>query len=142
WSLEAPEYLKNGQVRGANGNYFTDNPVNQVMTYKELILKYELDTFLEAVEHYDDTAFKMMTPIVYFHQATRKNAVNFTRNIEHEDYLVWSRSDLDEISYTDAKSDDERFPKEIYIERSTFTRRPVKVMQRLISNLNKVVSQS
>src|SRR5699024_5291546 len=72
WSLEAPEYLKNGQVRGANGNYFTDNPVNQVMTYKELILKYELDTFLEAVEHYDDTAFKMMTPIVYFHHAKER----------------------------------------------------------------------
>lgn len=142
WSLEAPEYLKNGQVRGANGNYFTDNPVNQVMTYKELILKYELDTFLEAVEHYDDTAFKMMTPIVYFHQATRKNAVNFTRNIEPEDCLVWSRSDLDELSSPDAKRDDDRFPKELFIERSTFTRGPEKLMQRLVSNLNKVVSPS
>src|SRR5690625_6773820 len=70
-------------MRVKNINYFTDNPVNQVMTYKELILKYELDTFLEAVEHYDDTAFKMMTPIVYFHQATRKNA----RSEEHTSEL-------------------------------------------------------
>src|SRR5699024_2484065 len=82
WSLEAPEYLKNGQVRGANGNYFTDNPVNQVMTYKELILKYELDTFLEAVEHYDVTALESMRTDVEINQATRKNAVNFTKNIE------------------------------------------------------------
>src|SRR5699024_2544621 len=86
--------------------------------------------------------FKMMTPIVYFHQATRKNAVNFTRNIEPEDCLVWSRSDLDELSSPDAKRDDDRFPKELFIERSTFTRGPEKLMQRLVSNLNKVVSQS
>src|SRR5690625_1352510 len=50
WSLEAPEYLKNGQVRGANDNYITDHPINQVMTYIELIYKYELDTFLERSE--------------------------------------------------------------------------------------------
>src|SRR5699024_7686497 len=82
----------------------------------------------------------MMTPIVYFHHATRKNAVNFTRNIEPEDCLVWSRSDLDELSSPDAERDDDRFPKELFIERSTFTRGPEKLMQRLVSNINKVDS--
>src|SRR5690625_3380430 len=112
------------------------------MTYKELILKYELDTFLEAVEYYDDTAFKMMTPIVYFHHATRENAVNFTGDIESDNCLVWSRSDLDELSSQDTKRDDDRFQKELFIERSTFTCGPEKLMQRLVCNLYKVITQN
>lgn len=106
WHLKSPEYMKHAQVQGANGNYFTDNPVDQVTAYKDLILKYELDTYLEAIEHYSDKAFAMITPIVYFHNSTREKALNFVGNIDPIECLVWSKADLEELCAETAKRDD------------------------------------
>ncbi len=142
WDLQSPEYLNNGQVIGANGNYFTDNPVDQVTAYKELILKYELDTFLEAIEHHSDSAFEMITPIVYFHNATRENALNFVGNLDPKECLVWSKVDLDKLCLESVKRDDERFPKAIFMDRSKFTRGPEKSMQKLVADLDTMLRPS
>ncbi len=142
WELEGPDYLNNAQVLGATGNYYTDNPARQVMAYKDLILKYELDTYLEAIDYHGSQAFDMMTPIVYFHHATRENAVSFIGDIDSKDCLVWSKTDLDELCGDNAERDDERFPSSVFIERSKFARGPGMAMQKLTANLENVLQAS
>lgn len=135
WHLESPEYMENGQVQGANGHYFTDNPVDHVNAYKDLILKYELDTFIEAMEHQGDKAFEMITPVVYFHDAPRDKAMKFVGDIDSMACLIWTKTDLEELCSVDVIRDDQRFPPVLFMDRSKFSRGPERFMQKLVANL-------
>lgn len=142
WSLKAPEYLREGQVKGATDKYYTDNPVKQITTYKNLILKYELDSFLEAVESHGKQAFDMMTPIVYFHHAGREDALNFVGEVDPSTCLIWTKKDLDDLTSDEVERDDDRFPSSVFIDRSKFTRGPEKSLQHLVQNLTHLLDPS
>ena len=142
WSLEAPDYSSNNQVKGVTDKYYTDNPVKQITSYKNLILKYELDSFLEAVESYGKQAFDMMTPIVYFHHASRADALNFVGEVDPSTCLIWTKKDLDDLTNDQAKRDDDRFPSSLFIDRSKFTRGPEKSLQHLVANLSELLHPS
>ncbi|PIC65914.1 hypothetical protein CSV78_15200 [Sporosarcina sp. P16a] len=139
WHLQPPQYKNGGLVLGTNKRYMNRNPVKQAMDYKELLLKYELSSYVEA----DETginAYAMITPIVYFHKASRERALEFCGNPDPRKCLVWTKSDLKELQEGQRKFD--KFPAVLYYKSSKFAQHPKQYMQKLVDNVEEVLRPS
>lgn len=141
WHLNPPQYLGNAQVLGANGKYFTSNPVDQVISYKEMISKYELYEYLEATERFAENSLAMITTIVYFHVANREQALSFCGYPNPRSCLIWTRQDLEQLCLNNQR-DPSKFPECLFYPRSNFAKDPSQTMQKLVDNLDTVLRPS
>lgn len=143
WHLRPPTYSNDGMVLGSNGKYINKNPISQVRAYKDMILKYELDEFLNANEKYSSFSAAMVMTITYFHVALRDRALEFCGNPNHKYYLVWTKSELDYLCDTpSSKRNDYVYPKFLFYERSNFAKDGEQTLQKLVKNLEKVLRPS
>lgn len=144
WHLNPPQYQENGRVLDNNNNYINRNPIDQVASYKELILKYELNFYVDADEKLKKlkgNAFSLINSVVYFHGADREKALKFCGKSNLKRALVWSRDDLDCLC-SRVISKDARFPTCLFYERSKYAKYPDDTMQKLVENLERVLRPS
>lgn len=141
WHLCSPQYKENGQVLDNNKNYINRNPIDQVASYKELILKYELNFYVDANERLNSNAFSLINSVVYFHEADREKALKFCGESNLNRALVWSRDDLDYLC-SRVISRDKRFPTCLFYRRSKYATYPDDTMQKLVENLERVLRPS
>lgn len=141
WHLNPPQYLNNAQVLWADGRYHSENPVDQVISYKDLISKYELNSFLDANELYQKKSYAMITTIVYFHVADRQRALAFCNYPKPDKCLIWTKFDLNELCLYNGR-DVTRFPECLFYEKSKFAKEPSQTMQKLVRDLNSLLRPS
>ncbi|EST54236.1 hypothetical protein T458_12795 [Brevibacillus panacihumi W25] len=141
WHLDIPRYGSDGLIRGENGRDIKKNPVFQVKSYKELILRYEIHEFVNATENYQQQAQAMVTPIIYFHVAKRDRALDFCGYPNPKECLIWTRSDLDYLCQTSHRNDD-MYPPCLFYQRSTFAKGPDQSMQKLVDGLDHILRPS
>ena len=142
WHLCSPQYKENGQVLDNNNNYINSNPIDQVASYKELILKYELNFFVEANENYDkNEAFSTISSVVYFHKASREKSVKFCGEEKSKKAFIWSRDNLDYLCSETPKKN-KIFPSCLFYNSSNFARDSFRTMQNLVENLEMILRPS
>ncbi len=143
WHLQSPAYSNDGKVLGTNGKYINKNPISQVRAYKDMILKYELDEFLNANEKYPDISAAMVSTVIYFHIASRERAIEFCGNPNHKYCLIWTRNELDYLFKTShPRKDNYIYPKFLFYERSLFAKDNEQTLQKLVKNLENVLRPS
>lgn len=142
WHLNPPQYQENGQVLDNNNNYINSNPIDQVASYKELILKYELNFFVETNENYKkNEAFSMISSVVYFHKATRERSVKFCGEKKSKKAFIWSRDNLDYLC-SGMPEKNKIFPSCLFYNSSNFERDSFRTMQNLVENLEMILRPS
>ena len=142
WHLNPPQYKENGQVLDNDKNYINSNPIDQVASYKELILKYELNFFVEVNENYKkNEAFSMISSVVYFHKATRERSVKFCGEKKSKKAFIWSRDNLDYLC-SGMPEKNKIFPSCLFYNSSNFARDSFRTMQNLVENLEMILRPS
>ena len=100
WNLSSDIYENGGYINGANGKKISKNPINQVENYKKSILKTELVNSVYLSETFNDIFFSCIETVVYFHKATKFEAVKFC-DVSTTYTKIWTKGDIDYISNID-----------------------------------------
>ncbi len=96
WDLKLDTYKENSYIRGSNGNLYKKSPIFQVENYKQNILTLELENSINLAENFYDNYFACIETVIYFHNASKYQAVKFCGN-ESEYTKIWTREDIEYI---------------------------------------------
>lgn len=96
WNLKSQAYNKAGYIRGNDGNYYKNNPINQVEYYKKNILHYQLLSSVDLSERFS-RYFSCIETVVYFHNATKDEASIYC-NAAKKFTKIWTKADVDYIN--------------------------------------------
>lgn len=141
WHLNPPQYEEGGYVLGSNGKYIKKDPVHQVTSYKQLLLEYELDSYVEAREVYGARVFSVITPIVYFHGVTLEQAEKFCGPVDRKNCLIWTQNELEEICHGEISNRD-HFPPSFFYKSSIFAKEPHRITQKLAEDVHNILQPS
>ncbi|MBD8033034.1 nuclease-related domain-containing DEAD/DEAH box helicase [Solibacillus merdavium] len=140
YDLNSSTYLPNGYVRGTNGQRIKKNPVQQVVHYRESLLKNELRASIEFSEAFqaNDAYFGCIETVVYFHNATNQQARTFCGNPTYT--KIWTRKDVAYIAEPTNRLSAKTHTFAFSCDRSNFAEG--NQLQRLTDDLHRVLSYS
>lgn len=120
WDLSSCAYEKGGYINRATGDKIKKNPINQVENYKKLILKTELINSVFLSETFNDEFFACIETVVYFHKATKFEAVKFCDE-DNDNTKIWTKGDIDYISNINNKLNASQHTYALALSKSKFT---------------------
>ncbi|WP_163152247.1 nuclease-related domain-containing DEAD/DEAH box helicase [Anoxybacillus sp. MB8] len=97
WSLDSTNYRPIGKVLGADGQWIDKNPINQIKRYKDNLLQFISRKYVAAVEQFNKTAYAIVEPVIYFHNALVRDARDFCGNQEGKVVKIIDRSHVEAI---------------------------------------------
>lgn len=98
WNLDLPIYNKPEHVLGSNGQYIPSNPIHQVDSYKEDILKYELKTSVDIKEQFPNDYYGFIETVVFFSNVDSPNmAKSFCNSAKYPHTKIWTRFEINTL---------------------------------------------
>ena len=97
WNLNLDIYKSGGYIKGTDGRLHKKDPVEQVETYKNCILKSDLNNSEDFVSKNNDY-YGCIETVVYFHGASKEQALSFCSNNTYT--KIWTDCDIDNIRYS------------------------------------------
>ena len=95
WNLRLGTYESGGYIRGTDGRLHKKDPVEQVETYKNCILKSDLNNSEDFVSNNSDY-YGCIETVVYFHGPSKEEALSFCSNNTYT--KIWTDDDIDKIN--------------------------------------------
>lgn len=141
YHLNPPAYKSIGLVLGTDGKYKSRNPISQVQIYREELMKYEIKEFLYADEKLENQAYGIINTVIYFHKASREQAVSFCG--AHNYILFWSKHELDYLcTNLQPKPNNQYYPRCLFHQKSKFAREPERILQKIVGDLEGILRPS
>lgn len=98
WNLYLPTYRKPEYILGDNGEYISSNPIHQVISYKENILKYELKTSVDISEEFPEKYYGFIETVVYFSKVYSPSiAKKFCNSNSYPHTKIWTKYEIKTI---------------------------------------------
>ena len=141
WNLHLPIYNKPEHILGTDQHYYRSNPVDQVNSYKDVLLKYELTNFLTVNEQYHEKSLAMISTVIYFHEATHQQGLVFCNNPDPKNCFIWDRQTIETL-YRYNQRNDNLYPACIFYPKSNFAKDNGQYMQQLADELHAILRQS
>ena len=95
WNLNLDIYKSGGYIKGTDGRLHKKDPVEQVETYKNCILKSDLNNSEDFVSKNNDY-YGYIETVVYFHGPSKEKALEFCTNNTYT--KIWTDDDIDKIN--------------------------------------------
>ena len=95
WNLNLDIYKSGGYIKGTDGRLHKKDPVEQVETYKNCILKSDLNNSEDFVSKNNDY-YGCIETVVYFHGASKEQALSFCSNNTYT--KIWTDDDIKNIN--------------------------------------------
>lgn len=137
WHLNSTVYCEDNYIKGNDGKLYKKSPINQVESYKNGILKSDLENSETLVETYDKY-YGCIETVVYFYGVTRKQALDFCGTDSKGYTKIWVDEDIEYInnSMNQLKASDHTYA--LAYPNSKFNKRGMlkKLVEELISYLS------
>ncbi|MGN4425713.1 NERD domain-containing protein [Bacillus cereus group sp. MYBK30-1] len=92
WNLNSRVYESGAYIRGTDGRQYKKDPINQVESYKDGILKSELQNSIYLAENYSNY-YGCIETVVYFHGISKAKALEFCQP-KNNYTKIWTDEDL------------------------------------------------
>lgn len=134
WNLDLDIYESGGYIKGTDGRLHKKDPVEQVETYKNCILKSDLNNSEDFVSKNNDY-YGCIETVVYFHGASKEQALSFCSNNRYT--KIWTDCDIDNINDINKKLDHRQYTWALEVIQSKYNKDGLleNMVSQLIKNL-------
>ena len=134
WNLGLDIYESGGYIRGTDRRLHKKDPVEQVETYKNCILKSDLNNSEDFVSKNNDY-YGCIETVVYFHGASKEQALSFCSNNTYT--KIWTDDDIDNINDINKKLDHRQYTWALEVIQSKYNKDGLleNMVHQLIKNL-------
>ena len=134
WNLNLDIYESGGYIKGTDGRLHKKDPVEQVETYKNCILKSDLNNSEDFVSKNNDY-YGCIETVVYFHGASKEQALSFCSNNTYT--KIWTDDDIDNINDINKKLDHRQYTWALEVIQSKYNKDGLleNMVSQLIKNL-------
>lgn len=134
WNLNLDIYKSGGYIKGTDGRLHKKDPVEQVETYKNCILKSDLNNSEDFVSKNNDY-YGYIETVVYFHGPSKEKALEFCTNNTYT--KIWTDDDIDNINDINKKLDHRQYTWALEVTQSKYNKEGLleNMVSQLIKNL-------
>lgn len=134
WNLCLGTYESGGYIRGTDGRLHKKDPVEQVETYKNCILKSDLNNSEDFVSNNSDY-YGCIETVVYFHGPSKEEALSFCSNNTYT--KIWTDDDIKNINDINKKLDHRQYTWALEVIQSKYNKDGLleNMVSQLIRNL-------
>ena len=134
WNLNLDIYKSGGYIKGTDGRLHKKDPVEQVETYKNCILKSDLNNSEDFVSKNNDY-YGYIETVVYFHGPSKEKALEFCTNNTYT--KIWTDDDIKNINDINKKLDHRQYTWALEVIQSKYNKDGLleNMVSQLIKNL-------
>lgn len=134
WDLSSRTYESGGYIKGTDGRLHKKDPVEQVETYKNCILKSDLNDSEDFVSKNNDY-YGYIETVVYFHGVSKSQALSFCTNNTYT--KIWTDDDIDKINDINKTLNHAQYTWALTVEESKYNKDNMleNMVSQLIKNL-------